>query len=131
MSQRLILVIDDEVDTIDLIEAAFGRRGYEVIGAWNGQTGLQLARERRPAIILIDLMLPEISGFEVCQQLSHDAATAHIPRVILSARNSLADQADALAAGADRYVVKPVGMKVLIGLIEGLIGRPPTAAEVN
>ncbi len=121
MSQRLILVIDDEVDTIDLVEAAFQRRGYEVIGAWNGHAGLQLARERRPAIILIDLMLPEISGFEVCHRLRHDPATAHIPRVILSARASYIDQADAVAAGADRYLMKPVGIKALVSAVEDLL----------
>ena len=121
MSQRLILVIDDEVDTIDLIEAAFQRRGYEVIGAWNGQAGLQLARERHPAVILIDLMLPEISGFDVCRRLYHDAATAHIPRVILSAQASQADQATAAAAGADRYLLKPVRIKTLVTVVEDLL----------
>jgi DNA-binding response OmpR family regulator len=121
MSQRLILVIDDEVDTIELVEAAFQRRGYEVIGAWNGLTGLQLARERHPVLILIDLMLPEINGFDVCRRLRNDPATAHIPRVILSARASLIDQADATAAGADRYLMKPVGIKVLVSVVEELL----------
>ncbi len=129
MSQRLILVIDDEVDTIDLVEAAFQRRGYEVIGAWNGYAGLQLARERHPAVILIDLMLPEISGFEVCQRLRHDPATAQIPRVILSARASLADQADAATAGADRYLMKPVGIKALVSVVEDLLPQTCTANE--
>ena len=129
MSQRLILVIDDEVDTIDLVEAAFQRRGYEVIGAWNGHTGMQLARERCPALILIDLMLPEIDGFDVCRQLRHDPVTAHIPRVILSARASLTDQAAAAAAGADRYLMKPVGIKALVGVVEELLPRTCAAGE--
>jgi DNA-binding response OmpR family regulator len=129
MSQRLILVIDDEVDTIGLIEVAFQRRGYEVIGAWNGHVGLQLARERHPAIILIDLMLPEISGFDVCRRLHHDPATAHIPRVILTARASLTDQADAAAAGADRYLIKPVGIKVLVSVVEELLPQTCTTGE--
>jgi two-component system, cell cycle response regulator len=121
MSQRLILVIDDEVDTIELVEAALHRHGYEVIGAWNGMAGLQLARERYPALILIDLMLPEINGFDVCRRLRNDPATAHIPRVILSARASLTDQADATAAGADRYLMKPVGIKALVNVVRELL----------
>jgi CheY-like chemotaxis protein len=121
MPQRLILVIDDEVDTIDLIEIAFRRRGYEVIGAWNGLAGLQLAHERHPAVILIDLMLPEISGFDVCRRLYQDAATKHIPRVILSAQASQVDQAAAAAAGADRYLMKPVRMKTLVSVVEDLL----------
>jgi DNA-binding response OmpR family regulator len=121
MSQRLILVIDDEVDTIDLIEIAFQRRGYEVIGALDGRAGLQLAHDRRPAVILIDLMLPEISGFDVCWRLYQDTATTHIPRVILSAQASQVDQAAAVAAGADRYLMKPIRMKTLVSAVEDLL----------
>lgn len=131
MAQLMILVIDDELDTIDLIQAAFRRSGYTVVGAVNGHEGLQLAREQRPAVILIDLMLPGLDGFDLCRQLRSDPQTAHIPRVILSARDSQADQGDALAAGADRYVVKPVRVKTLISLVEGLIGQPLTPPIVN
>jgi two-component system, cell cycle response regulator len=130
MSQRLILVIDDEVDTIDLVEAAFQRRGYDVLGAWTGPAGLQLAREHKPAIILIDLMLPEINGFDVCRQLRHDPITAHIPRVILSARASLTDRSDAAAAGADRYLMKPVGIKALVGVVEELLPQTCPTGDI-
>jgi DNA-binding response OmpR family regulator len=117
----MILVIDDELDTIELIQAAFRRSGCMVQGAINGQDGLQIAREHMPALIMIDLMLPGLDGFELCRQLRGDPLTAHIPRVILSARDSLADQAAALAAGADRYLVKPVRLKALVALVEGLL----------
>ena len=126
MSHHMILIIDDEPDTIDLIQATFKRSGYTVLGAPNGHVGLQLANDHIPAIILIDLMLPGLDGFELCRQLRDNPRTAHIPRVILSARDSLADQADALAAGADRYVVKPVRLKSLMGLVDGLIGQRPS-----
>jgi DNA-binding response OmpR family regulator len=131
MASTMILVIDDELDTIELIQAAFKRSGCTVRGAVNGQTGLQLAREHAPAIIMIDLMLPGLDGFELCRQLRDDPLTAHIPRVILSARDSFADQKNALAAGADRYVVKPVGMKALINVVEGLVGPACSDAAVN
>jgi two-component system cell cycle response regulator len=128
MMQNMILVVDDELDTIELIQAAFKRSECIVCGAMNGHEGLQLARERRPAVIMIDLMLPGLDGFELCRRLRDDPMTARIPRVILSACDSSADQADALAAGADRYVVKPVRMKALINLVEGLIGQTCSAA---
>ncbi|CAG0934995.1 Transcriptional regulatory protein AfsQ1 [Thermoflexales bacterium] len=123
MSQPSILVVDDELETVELIRAAFKRRRCNVIGALNGRDGLRLAREHRPAIILIDLMLPGISGFELCRHLRADPITAHIPQVILSARESPVDQAEALAAGADRYLVKPVGIKILVSMVEGLIDQ--------
>ncbi len=130
MSHPMILVVDDELDTIELIQAAFKRSACIVCGALNGHEGLQMAREQRPAIIMIDLMLPGLDGFELCRRLRDDPLTAHIPRVILSACDSFADQANALAAGADRYVAKPVKMKALVSLVEGLVG-PAHSAPVN
>ncbi len=131
MSAPMILVIDDELDTIELIQAAFKRSGCIVLGAMTGPEGLRLARERIPAIILIDLMLPGLDGFELCRRLRDDPLVAHIPRVILSARDSQADRMDALAAGADRYVAKPVRMKTLLALVEGLVGQPCTTTVAN
>ncbi len=126
MSEPSILVVDDELETVELVRAAFKRRGCNVIGAMNGYDGLRLAREHRPAVILIDLMLPGINGFELCRQLRTDPLTLHIPQVILSARESPVDQAEALAAGADRYLVKPVSIKMLVGLLESLIDQHHT-----
>ena len=121
MSQPSILIVDDELETVELVRAAFKRHHFTVIGAMNGRDGLRLAHEHRPAIILIDLMLPGLNGFELCRHLRADPITAHIPQVILSARESPVDQAEALAAGADRYLVKPVRIKMLVGLVESLI----------
>ena len=121
MSNGLILVIDDELDTLEFIQVVFSKRGYEVLGTPHTRDGLRLARERLPAIILIDLMLPDINGFEACRQLRADERTAQVPLVVLSARSSTADRTEAIAAGADRYLVKPVTIKVLAGTIEELL----------
>ena len=131
MSHHMILIVDDEPDTIELIKAVFKRRGYGVLGCTDGHDGLRLARAHLPAIILIDLMLPGLNGFEICRRLRDDPSTAYIPRVIVSACDSLDDQVKALAAGADRYMVKPVSMKALIELVEDLIGRPYSAVDMN
>ncbi|HSD84510.1 MAG TPA: response regulator [Anaerolineae bacterium] len=123
MSQPSILIVDDELETVELVRAAFKRQHCTVIGAMNGRDGLRLARKYRPTIILIDLMLPGFDGFELCRQLRADPITAHIPLVILSARESTIDQAEARTAGADHYLIKPVRIKTLVGLVEGLIAQ--------
>jgi DNA-binding response OmpR family regulator len=123
MSNGLIFIVDDERDTIEFIQIVFSKRGYEVVGMQQAWDGLRFARERQPDVILIDVMLPGISGFELCRQLRSDQQTAHIPLVVLSARNSAADRAEAQAAGARYYLVKPVSIKTLTGVIEELISR--------
>lgn len=125
MTQRMILVVDDEVETIELVQAVLNRNGFAVGGALNGPDGLRLARDAAPAMIMIDIMLPELNGFELCRQLRADPMTTRIPRVIISARDSLADQIEALESGADRYLVKPMKVRTLVALIEDLIGLPP------
>ncbi len=123
MSNGLIFIIDDELDTIEFIQIVFSKRGYEVVGTQQAGDGLRLARERQPDVILVDVMLPGISGFELCRQLRADRQTAHIPLVVLSARNSAADRIEAQTAGARQYLVKPVSIKTLTGVIEELIQK--------
>jgi DNA-binding response OmpR family regulator len=121
MNTGLILVIDDELDAIEFVQFAFSKRGFDVIGSPQPGDGLRLARERQPDIVLVDVMLPQMNGFDLCRQLRADAQTAHLPLIVLSARNSSADRAEAKAAGADRYLSKPVSIKALAGAIEELL----------
>ena len=123
MANELILVIDDEVETIELLSTALGRRGYEVISATDGEEGLQLIRERKPALLLLDLMMPRLSGYEVCSQLRADPQTADLPILVLSASGTLAAEKDALAAGANRFVLKPVSLKVLMNVVESMLNE--------
>ncbi len=121
MANEFILVVDDEIETIDLLRSALSRRGYEVVGVTDGEQGLQFVRERRPALMLLDLMMPRLSGYDVCRQLRADPQTASLPIIVLSASGTLAAETDALAAGANRFVMKPVGIKVLADLIESTL----------
>ncbi len=121
MANEFILIVDDEIETIDLLRSALSRRGYEVEGVTDGEQGLQFVRERRPALLLLDLMMPRLSGYDVCRQLRADPQTANLPIIVLSASGTLAAEADSLAAGANRFVVKPVGIKVLADLIESTL----------
>ena len=121
MPKDSILVIDDDPDTIEFLRIVFNVRGREVTGAPTGSEGLRLAHERPFDLILVDVMMPDIDGYEVCRRLRADPATATIPIVILTARSSLVDQTLGLEAGADRFLIKPVGISILTGLADTLI----------
>lgn len=120
MPNKVIVVIDDELDTVDFLNAALSRRGYEVVGALNAETGLQLIRERQPAVAMVDLMMPSISGYDVCRQLRADPQTVQLPIIVLTASGMLSAERDALAAGADQFILKPVGLKLLTETIEAV-----------
>jgi DNA-binding response OmpR family regulator len=121
MSNDSILVIDDDPDTIEFLRIVFMVRGHEVVGAATGSEGLRLAHERPFDLIMVDVMMPDIDGYEVCRRLRADPTTADIPILILTARSSLVDQTQGLEAGADRFVIKPVGISILTGLTDTLI----------
>lgn len=121
MPKDSILIIDDDPDTIEFLRIVFTVRGRELTGAPTGTEGLRLARERHFDLILVDVMMPDIDGYEVCRRLRADPATANIPVVILTARSSLVDQTLGLEAGADRFLIKPVGISILTGLADTLI----------
>lgn len=121
MPKDSILVIDDDPDTIEFLRIVFNVRGREITGAHTGSEGLRLAHERPFDLILVDVMMPDIDGYDVCRQLRADPATAAIPIVILTARSSLVDQTLGLEAGADRFLIKPVGISILTGLADTLI----------
>ncbi len=123
MPKDSILIIDDDPDTIEFLRIVFTVRGRELTGAHTGTEGLRLARERRFDLILVDVMMPDIDGYEVCRRLRADPATATIPIVILTARSSLVDQTLGLEAGADRFLIKPVGISILTGLADTLIAE--------
>ncbi|MBP7688547.1 MAG: response regulator [Thermoflexales bacterium] len=123
MPKDSILIIDDDPDTIEFLRIVFTVRGRELTGAHTGTEGLRLARERRFDLILVDVMMPDIDGYEVCRRLRADPLTATIPIVILTARSSLVDQTLGLEAGADRFLIKPVGISILTGLADTLIAE--------
>ncbi len=117
MTNETVLVIDDEIETIDLLRVALSRRGYIVLGATNGEQGLNLIHSQKPALLLLDLMMPQVSGYEVCLRLRADPETVKLPIIVLSAVGTTTAEAEALAAGANRFVLKPVSIKVLLDLI--------------
>ncbi len=122
MGKKLLLV-DDDRDMLKLLGLAFHRKGFEVIGAENGEAGLRKAREENPDVIILDVMLPDISGLEICRRLHEDVATASLPVLLLSARGQTVDKLAGFQAGAEDYVTKPFDMPELVARIELILAR--------
>ncbi len=118
-----ILVVDDERDLAELLVYNFKRSGFEVTTAFNGKQALDLIAARAPDLILLDVMLPEISGTEVASRIRANPHTAHIPIIMLTAKGEEVDQIVGLTVGADDYVPKPFSMKVLIARVQALLRR--------
>ena len=102
-----ILVVEDEPNQVELIEFNLNSEGYEVVVARDGEEALNLAEEENPDLILLDWMLPKVSGIEVCRQLRRSKMTREIPIVMLTARSEESDKIRGLDIGADDYITKP------------------------
>ena len=122
----LLLVEDNEMNR-DAISRLLERRGFTVITAEDGEQGLQLSRERLPDLVLMDVGLPGIDGYEATRQIKADPRTAHIPVVALTARAMSSDREAATAAGCNDYDTKPVDLIRLVGKIHALLGTGGTA----
>jgi len=117
-----LLLVEDNEMTRDAISRLLARRGFSVLTAEDGEQGLQICRESRPDLVLVDLGLPGIDGFEVTRQIKADPQTAHIRVIALTARALTSDQEAALASGCDDYDTKPVDLARLVGKIQALLG---------
>lgn len=116
-----ILYIEDNDDNIYMITRRLSRSGYEVIVAKNGEVGLAMARSEAPSLILMDLDLPVVDGWEATRRLKESDETRHIPVVAVSAYAMASDRRRALAAGCDDFFSKPVNLKGLLERIESLL----------
>lgn len=121
MSAQILLVEDNEMNR-DMLSRRLARRGYGVALAVDGQEGLERAKEGKPDLVLLDMDLPVIDGWEVARRLKADAETASIPIIALTAHAMVGDRDQALEAGCDDYDTKPVELKRLLGKIEALLG---------
>lgn len=120
---RLVLVIEDDPDQRRLLERMLGAAGWRVDTAPDGEAGLALAAERRPDIVLLDVMMPRLNGYQTCRRLKADPATAAIPVVIVTTKDQPADEFWAREVGADAFVPKPVDVVALARLLEQLTER--------
>lgn len=120
-----ILVVDDEPDAVELVEFNLKNAGFEVVTAADGEQALKKARAALPDLIVLDLMLPEVDGLEVCKLLRRDAATAGIPILMLTAKAAEIDRVLGLELGADDYVTKPFSLKEIMARVKRLVARGP------
>ena len=119
-----ILVVEDNEASRDALARRLQRRGYDVLTAVDGQQAVSVAQSSKPDLILMDLGLPIIDGWEATRQLKADASTKHIPIIVLSAHAMTNDRDLALAAGGNDFDTKPVRFQPLIDKIESLLARP-------
>jgi len=118
---RILLVEDNEMNR-DMLSRRLQRRGHEVLTAVDGESGLTMSRSEAPALILMDMSLPGIDGWEATRQLKADPATRAIPVIALTAHAMAGDREKALAAGCDEFDTKPVDLDRLLGKIASLLG---------
>ncbi len=130
-SRPIVLVVDDELDLVEMITLNLERNGFAVLAATDGRRALELAQKHRPALILLDVMLPGMEGTEVARRLRAERATDQIPIIMLTARTEETDVVVGLTLGADDYVTKPFSMKVLMARVKAMLrrGRPPAEPQ--
>jgi phosphate regulon transcriptional regulator PhoB len=122
-SKQSILVVEDDQDISELLAYNFEAAGFSVHAAVEGPSGLALARRKKPDLVILDLMLPGLDGFEVCKELKRDPDTARIPVIMLTARGEEVDRIVGLELGADDYVVKPFSFRELLLRVRAVLRR--------
>jgi two-component system phosphate regulon response regulator PhoB len=123
MPKKTVLTIDDEKDLIELVRYNLEKEGFRVRGALDGETGLAMALQEKPELVLVDLMLPGMDGLEVCRRLRADSRTAAIPLIMLTAKSGESDRVVGLELGADDYVTKPFSSRELTARVRALLRR--------
>jgi two-component system alkaline phosphatase synthesis response regulator PhoP len=122
MASKRILVVDDDVKTVELVKLYLERDGFETLAAHDGVEALNLARKGSPDLIVLDLMLPDLDGLEVCRTLRHES---DVPIIMLTARTTDRDKLAGLDLGADDYVTKPFSPKELAARVRAVLRRLP------
>src|SRR5512134_1513131 len=120
---QTVLVVDDERDIVELVRFNLQQAGFRVIAAFDGRMALESARRDRPDLIILDLMLPGLSGVEVARLLKKDEKTRHTPLLMLTARGEEVDRVVGFELGADDYVVKPFSPRELILRVQAILRR--------
>lgn len=132
MEARTILVVEDEIDILNLIAYNLEKEGYGVLKALTGEEGIKLAKDRRPDLVLLDLMLPGVDGLDICKRLKAEELTAPIPVIMVSARGEESDVVVGLELGADDYISKPFSPRILLARVRSVLrraGSSPREAE--
>ncbi len=125
MSKANVLIIDDESDLVELLKYNLAKEGYNVEFAFNGFDGIKITEIVKPDIIILDLMLPDISGYEVCKRIKQKFALSGIPIVFLSAKQEEVDKILGFESGAEDYIIKPFSVNELLARVRAILKRVP------
>jgi len=126
---KTVLVIDDEPELVKLLDYNLTRAGYLVLTARDGAGGLAAAHKHSPDVIILDVMMPGVDGWEVCKKLRQEPSTAGIPLLMLTAKAEEADRVLGLELGADDYLTKPFGVRELVARVKALLRRAEAPSE--
>lgn len=131
MAQEKILIVEDEEDVLELVKYNLEKNGYLTESAMTGREALSKVKSGVPDLMLLDLMLPEVDGLEVCRLVKGDAETAAIPVIMLTAKGTEADIVAGLEMGADDYITKPFSPRVLLARVKAVIRRKDIPSETD
>ena len=123
MSKGRILVVDDEIYIVHILDFSLGMEGYEVITALDGEQALEKLKTEKPDLIVLDIMMPKLDGYEVCKAIKSSPETRHIPVILLSAKGRNVDQKLGFDVGADDYITKPTDLDELLARIRVVLRR--------
>jgi DNA-binding response OmpR family regulator len=120
---KRILAVDDEPDILRLVSFSLSAKGFDVLEAADGTSAIEIAEREQPDLILMDVMMPALDGYEACRRLKENPSTAHIPVLMLSAKSQQAERKAGLECGAEDYVCKPFTPKDLVAQINEVLGE--------
>jgi len=120
---KKILIIDDEAEVVKVLQICLEQHGYKVITGYNGESGLKKAKDEVPDLVILDIMLPDMDGYQVCERLKSDPSTKDIPVIMLTVKSMGEDIEKALEKKADWYIVKPYDEKYLLKKIDYLLQK--------
>ena len=123
MNHGKILVVDDEDHIVELIKFNLESNGYDVISAFNGEEAIEKAIDEKPDLIILDLMLPKVTGVEVCKRVKENPETSSISIIMLTAKSDESDKIVGLETGADDYITKPFSVKELMARVKAVLRR--------
>jgi DNA-binding response OmpR family regulator len=131
MSEKKVLIVDDEVEIVNMLSLNLEIHGYKVLKAHNGKDALDIAHNESLDLILLDVMMPGISGFEVCKKLKGDILTRAIPVIMVSAKDQISDKIEGLSSGAEDYLTKPFNLEELLLRIKSNINQVEVASQTT
>ena len=129
--EHKVLIIEDDPATSRLVEYSLRHAGYQVIRAANGLEGIRMARSEAPDLVILDVMLPGLDGYEICHRLKGDAATARLPILMFSAKAQEIDRNTGLKVGADEYLTKPAAPADIVGRVQKLLAKRDVTAPAR